>query len=209
MEILKKKWAKSALCLSLFTLFSVSLVVTVQATIYEKYILNSQRNRLQSQLAVMLPGISFNNNLIKSCGLYSDPAITGNEKYQIYTAKMNDEITGYVIQHKTGAGYGGDIVLLTSITPDGDILKVSVTRHNETPGLGDLILQTAEGWLDQFTGANLSNRKFAVKKEGGDFTYTTGATITPRAVVNAEKDLLEYFLNHKRRFDLEGSCNGD
>ena len=155
MEILKKKWAKSALCLSLFTLFSVSLVVTVQATIYEKYILNSQRNRL-----------------------------------------------------KTGAGYGGDIVLLTSITPDGDILKVSVTRHNETPGLGDLILQTAGGWLDQFTGANLSNRKFAVKKEGGDFTYTTGATITPRAVVNAEKDLLEYFLNHKRRFDLEGSCNG-
>ena len=177
MEILKKKWAKSALCLSLFTLFSVSLVVTVQATIYEKYILNSQRNRLQSQLAVMLPGISFNNNLI--------------------------------IQHKTGAGYGGDIVLLTSITPDGDILKVSVTRHNETPGLGDLILQTAGGWLDQFTGANLSNRKFAVKKEGGDFTYTTGATITPRAVVNAEKDLLEYFLNHKRRFELEGSCNGD
>ena len=77
MEILKKKWAKSALCLSLFTLFSVSLVVTVQATIYEKYILNSQRNRLQSQLAVMLPGISFNNNLIKSCGLYSDPAIWG------------------------------------------------------------------------------------------------------------------------------------
>ena len=75
--------------------------------------------------------------------------------------------------------------------------------------LGDLILQTAGGWLDQFTGANLSNRKFAVKKEGGDFTYTTGATITPRAVVNAEKDLLEYFLNHKRRFDLEGSCNGD
>lgn len=69
MEFLKKKWVKSAICLALFTLFSVSLVITVQATIYEKYVRNNQRSRLQNQLALMLPDIRYNNNLIKSCGL--------------------------------------------------------------------------------------------------------------------------------------------
>jgi electron transport complex protein RnfG len=209
MEFLKKKWVKSAICLALFTLFSVSLVITVQATIYEKYVRNNQRSHLQNQLALMLPDIRYNNNLIKSCGLYQDPQITNNEKYRIYTASFNNEVTGYIIQHMTNHGYSGEIVMLTSITPKGDIIKVSVMKHNETPGLGDIILQKSGQWLDQFIGANLSNRKYAVTKDGGDFTYTTGATITPRAVVNAEKDLLEYFLNHKRKFNLQGSCDGE
>ena len=206
MAISKKKWIKSALCLSIFTFFSVALIVVVQATIYERYVKNNQRTRLEKQLTTMLTNIRFNNNLIASCKLYQDPNITNDEKYQVYTAKFGEKTTGYIVQHVTNQGYAGIIQLLTSITPNGDIIKVSVMKHAETPGLGDLILQAGSEWLDQFVGANLSNKKFAVTKDGGDFTYTTGATITPRAVVNAEHDLLQYFLDHRRSFYLQQSC---
>ena len=39
---------------------------------------------------------------------------------------------------------------------------------------------------------------WAVKKDGGKFDQFTGATITPRAVVKAVYQSLEYFAEHRR-----------
>ncbi|MBW2935139.1 FMN-binding protein, partial [Escherichia coli] len=45
-------------------------------------------------------------------------------------------------------------------------------------------------WITHFAGKKISgadDAHWAVKKDGGDFDQFTGATITPRAVVNAVK----------------------
>ncbi|MGP8847297.1 FMN-binding protein, partial [Enterobacter hormaechei] len=45
-------------------------------------------------------------------------------------------------------------------------------------------------WITHFSGKTIAtgnDAHWAVKKDGGDFDQFTGATITPRAVVNAVK----------------------
>jgi electron transport complex protein RnfG len=39
--------------------------------------------------------------------------------------------------------------------------------------------------------------KWKVKRDGGDFDQMTGATITPRAIVKAVKNTLEYYQQHR------------
>ncbi len=65
-----------------------------------------------------------------------------------------------------------------------------VTQHHETPGLGDKIETRLSDWILHFAGKVIhgeGDTAFAVKKDGGEFDQFTGATITPRAVVNAVK----------------------
>ena len=73
-----------------------------------------------------------------------------------------------------------------------DDIKVD---HKETPGLGDNIDTLKSDWILQFNGlsyGDLSPSDWAVDKDGGRFDSFTGATITPRAVVNALKETLNY-----------------
>ena len=46
-----------------------------------------------------------------------------------------------------------------------------------------------------------------VKKEGGDFDQFTGATITPRAVVNQILKSLQYFENDRERLLTISAAN--
>ena len=73
------------------------------------------------------------------------------------------------------------------IEPNGKVLGVRVLQHAETPGLGDKIETRISDWILSFAGKlfSLENESsWAVKKDGGQFDQFTGATITPRAVVN-------------------------
>ena len=63
-------------------------------------------------------------------------------------------------------------------------------QHSETPGLGDKIEIKKSPWILSFKDTNLQNKSWEVKKNGGDFDSFTGATITPKAVVLAVKELL-------------------
>ena len=64
-----------------------------------------------------------------------------------------------------------------------------MTEHHETPGLGDKIELRLSDWITHFAGKKISVRMMRTGREedGGDFDQFTGATITPRAVVNAVK----------------------
>ena len=80
--------------------------------------------------------------------------------------------------------------LLTGIDAGGTVLGVRVVSHRETPGLGDPIELEKSDWILGFTGRSLlepRNSGWAVKRDGGEFDQFTGATITPRAVVQAVK----------------------
>jgi electron transport complex protein RnfG len=72
--------------------------------------------------------------------------------------------------------------------------------HSETPGLADQIDVARDDWILGFDGLSLGNppaERWAVKKDGGDFDQFSGATITPRAVVRAIKEGLEFFRDHQ------------
>lgn len=200
------KYLKVALTLSLFTFISISLVIFVQINVYEKYTKNDTNNRLRKQLEQMLPTVKYDNNIVQSCYLYKDEVLTNLQEFKIFVAKKNSKPVGYIIESLSNQGYGGEIKLLTGIKISNEIDTVIVTKHNETPGLGDAVMQSKSDWLNQFKGSSLKNKKFAVSKDGGDFIYTTGATITPRAIINGEKNLLEFVEKNNEKFTTYPKC---
>ena len=67
-------------------------------------------------------------------------------------------------------------------------------RDRETPGLGDAIDIKKSDWITNFNARSLKTlnpTQWQVKKDGGEFDQFTGATITPRAVVNAVFNTLD------------------
>ena len=140
----------------------------------------------QRQLLVeVVPQPHFDNNLLATCkqvSLVDAPFIN-----KLYIAKKQQNVTAYALQATAPDGYSGNIVLLIGIEPNGTILGVRTLEHKETPGLGDKIETRISDWIYTFTGKvfRLENEpQWAVKKDGGQFDQFTGATITPRAVVN-------------------------
>jgi electron transport complex protein RnfG len=103
---------------------------------------------------------------------------------------------GSVIPFRSTEGYSGTIQLLIALDQDQRIVGLRVIDHKETPGLGDKIDTRKTDWILSFNGlsyGDLSPNDWAVDKDGGRFDSFTGATITPRAVVNALRDTLSYF----------------
>jgi electron transport complex protein RnfG len=79
---------------------------------------------------------------------------------------------------------------------DGSVAGVRAVKHSETPGLGDAIDIKITEWVFGFNNKSLDNpvlSKWKVKRDGGVFDQFTGATITPRAVVQAVKNTLLYY----------------
>ncbi|WP_438879367.1 RnfABCDGE type electron transport complex subunit G, partial [Bacillus cereus group sp. Bce036] len=89
----------------------------------------------------------------------------------------------------------GAIKIIVGIDQQGNILGTRVLSHQETPGLGDKIDLRISDWILSFTGRQVNDdnqRQWQVRKDGGQFDQFTGATITPRAVVKAVKQTVEY-----------------
>ncbi|MDQ6950928.1 MAG: RnfABCDGE type electron transport complex subunit G [Mariprofundales bacterium] len=122
--------------------------------------------------------------------------IKGNDE-PIYVARQHDRVTGFAWVVRAPDGYSGNIDILLGLTPNGAIHAIRIVRHQETPGLGDGIVRN-HNWVDSFIGRTLDNAHWAVRKDGGDFDQFTGATISPRAVVNAVHRGLTWFHQHHK-----------
>jgi electron transport complex protein RnfG len=86
--------------------------------------------------------------------------------------------------------------LLVGIDASGTITGIRVLEHRETPGLGDLIEADKSDWILQFNGKSIGAPAisgWAIKRDGGEFDQLTGASITPRSVINAIRETLLYF----------------
>ncbi len=93
-------------------------------------------------------------------------------------------------------GYSGPIRLLVGIDVEGTVTAVQVLEHRETPGLGDRVEAGKSDWVKQFDGRSLINPTpdgWEIKRDGGEFDQLTGASVTPRAIVNAVRETLLYF----------------
>ena len=139
-------------------------------------------------LLQVIPQNYFDNNPAESGAIPQDERLQGIQK--IYLAKKNGQISAYAYETTAPDGYSGNIRLLVGLTPQGEVLGVRVIEHHETPGLGDKIELRISDWILSFNNQPINNdnlSEWAVKKDGGKFDQFSGATITPRAIVNQVK----------------------
>ncbi|TDQ59117.1 electron transport complex protein RnfG [Mesocricetibacter intestinalis] len=139
----------------------------------------------QELLLQVIPQRYFDNDLLSSCVRSDNPQFG-----KIYIAEQRDKISAYAFETTAPDGYSGNIRLLVGITPAGEVLGVRVIEHHETPGLGDKIELRISHWILSFNNKKISADNlsdWAVKKDGGKFDQFSGATITPRAIVNQVK----------------------
>ena len=122
---------------------------------------------------------------------------TEDESIQV-VRDNNGLAVAFILPALATDGYSGDIRFLVGINLDSEITGVRVIEHRETPGLGDKIDLKKSDWILSFNGKALNNPQggWAVTKDGGEFDAFTGATITPRAVVNRIKAVLDYYALH-------------
>jgi len=158
----------------------------------------------------VLPRTEYDNDLLAdSVLLPADPLLGTDEPLPLYRARKGGQPVAVVFEAVAPDGYAGRIGLLLAIRADGAIAGVRVTRHKETPGLGDYIepkkdKNKARPWITQFDGlryADVSDAAWKVKKDGGRFDSMAGATVTPRAVVKAVRKASRYVAeNHERLY---------
>ncbi len=145
--------------------------------------------------AQILPPGMYDNDMIAECYLVTDPMLGNNLPHRLYVARKNGEPVAAVLESTAPDGYSGAIQLLVAADFNQTVLGSRVTEHKETPGLGDKIDTRISDWITTLSDTHVDSAAdphWAVKKDGGDFDQFTGATITPRAVVNAVRKTAVY-----------------
>lgn len=114
-----------------------------------------------------------------------------------------------VLPWKAPNAYQDEILFFITINRDGIIKQVRVSKHKETPGLGDKIERAKSDWILSFNSKKLSSPKdFQVKKYGGQFDSFSGATITPQAMVKSVYQALVYVNQYHKLLFIEAD-NGE
>ncbi|WP_455864549.1 electron transport complex subunit RsxG [Pantoea agglomerans] len=137
----------------------------------------------------VVPTDLYNNHIQQECYIVTDTALGAGPQH-VYLARKDDKPVAAAVETTAPDGYSGAIKMIVGADFNGKVLGVRVVEHHETPGLGDKIELRISNWINSFNGVQLKGKddaRFAVKKDGGTFDQFTGATITPRAVVNASK----------------------
>ncbi|MDT8424511.1 MAG: electron transport complex subunit RsxG [Methyloprofundus sp.] len=183
----------AALRIGLFSFIIVGLVSVVYHGTKEKIADNERRALLQSLQSVIDKRL-YDNDLAND-----KIRLNANEKnHTIYRARKAGQPIAAIITSTTTQGYNGTIDLLIALNVSGTINGVRVLNHRETPGLGDAIELKKSAWILSFNQLPLQTLdQWAVKRDGGSFDQFTGATITPRAIVNEVKNTAVFFQQHQ------------
>ncbi len=183
-----KTMRKHGVTLALFAIGSTGLTAAIDQ-LTKNTIAQQAAGQQKALFDQVVPANMYNNDLQKSCYLVEAAAL-GKGQHRVYIATQNDAPVAAVLESTAPDGYSGAIQLLVGADFHGTVLGSRVIEHHETPGLGDKIELRLSDWITHFAGKKIDSENdshWAVKKDGGDFDQFTGATITPRAVVNAVK----------------------
>lgn len=192
---------KNSGVLAIFALLATGLVSVTHLLTKDK-IIEQQQKELLKVLNQVIPAQSHDNELYKSCTVITNEQYLGTSSpMPAYIATKAAQPTGVAIEAIAPDGYNGAIKIVVGLDMKGGVTGVRVLSHQETPGLGDKIDTRVTDWIDSFTGKKLQGEKdpaWAVRKDGGNFDQFTGATITPRAIVKAVKNVSLYFERHQQ-----------
>lgn len=190
----------AALILTGFAVVGTGLVVVTYSGTKD-IIAEAQRAALEASLNQLVPADRYDNRVTEDRIDIVAPQWLGTDRpVTVYRARKNGQPVALFATPVAPDGYSGPIQLLVGIYADGTLAGVRVLAHKETPGLGDAIDEKRSPWILAFAGKSLDNpdlERWKVKKDGGVFDQFTGATITPRAVVKATRQFMEYAQTHR------------
>lgn len=142
---------------------------------------------------------SYDNQPLEQPLTLAEPVLRHSTLIGGYRATRKTQ-TVAVLLRSVSEGYAGNIELLIAIDANGTLLGVKTLRQNETPALGGPIGDWPNRWLAVFIGKSRDDppdAEWALKKDQGQFDQMAGATVTSRAAVNAIRDALRYFDQHR------------
>jgi electron transport complex protein RnfG len=185
----------------------LTAVVALVANVTRDRIRHNEQAWITQRLDALVAPATHDNDLLTDSIAVTAPDLLGSaQPVRIYRARRAGAPVAAVIRAIAPDGYRGPIELLVAIGQDSRLIGVQVIRHDETPGLGDAFESRDVHWLDRFRGRSLTDPpppRWTVRRDGGDFDAFTGATITPRAIVKAVRNALDYYQrNSKQIFDL-------
>jgi len=164
--------------LTLVVLLSVVALTLVDGVTAERIAAN-KREAIKQMLAALFPTMA-DFVYDEETGLYSlygEEAVSVDEETGESLVDQSFPAVGYAFM-TNGKGYGGKIGILVGVETNRTLRGIRVISHQETPGLGSKITNTA--FLDQFTG--LVSDQLMLARDGGAIDAITGATISSRAV---------------------------
>ncbi|MBA0166191.1 MULTISPECIES: electron transport complex subunit RsxG [Pectobacterium] len=180
---------RHATTLALFAAFTTAVTAMVNM-LTEPTISHQAMLQQKMLLDQVVPAELYNSDMQKECYVVTNPALGSSAPHRVFIARQNGEAVAAALESTAPDGYSGAVQLLVGADFHGKVLGVRVTEHHETPGLGDKIEVRISDWITRFSGQTVQSAqdaRWAVKKEGGMFDQFTGATITPRAVINSVK----------------------
>lgn len=176
-----------------FTLAFTGFMAAIYSATKSEIAASAQEEKLKL-ISEVLPPDRYDNVLLDDYAVIpAAPELGLSEPSRIYRARKAGNPVALVFEAAAADGYSGRIGLLIALGADGRVGGVRITEHKETPGLGDYIdpkkdKNKTRPWITQFNGRGLDDvpqAHWQVKKDGGQFDYMTGATISARAVSNA------------------------
>ncbi|MEH8020578.1 MULTISPECIES: electron transport complex subunit RsxG [Rheinheimera] len=201
--------SKNALALGVVAVLCVAILSLVHIQTEPRI----EQQRQASKIAILsevLPSVEANQALLQDCIQVTDQALLGRSSPQaLYRWRKDGQLAAYLIETTAPDGYSGNIDLIVAVTPEGTILGTRILNHQETPGLGDKIEARRSPWIFSFNDKTVTDNnasKWAVRKDGGDFDQFTGATITPRAVINAVRKATLFIQQHPELATQPANC---
>ncbi|MCH7822212.1 MAG: electron transport complex subunit RsxG [Proteobacteria bacterium] len=191
---------KSGTTLALIAAICTTLVAATYELTTERIAAN-EKSLLEKSLQPVLAGVIYDTDIGESRLVIAPPHdLPGSDEALIYRVYFDEQPVAALFAVTARNGYSGSIRILLGVDFDGVVTGLRILQHRETPGLGDKIVSARSDWVYQFDGRSIGDpdvTAWAIRGDGGEFDQLTGASITPRAVVNAMRDTLIYYEAHR------------
>ncbi len=168
---------------AIFVVAGVIMGLTYQQTYPVRF--QAEKKEKEEALKEMAPDAT---DPIKAAGTWT----VNNKPYEYYVATANGTPVASIAE-TAGKGYSSFIKMLVSIDSDLKIRDVKVLDMNETPGLGDQVLEKT--FLDQFKGKSLSQIVLVKTETKENIQAVSGATYSSRGVTNGVKDAVQMLVD--------------
>lgn len=191
---LLREIVKPALWLAGYALIGAITLAFIFAQTEERIAAN-ERQALLERINTLIPQAAYDNDPLTDQITLTATVLDSADPVTVYRARKHGQPVSTIFVITSPNGYSGNIRMVVGVHADQTLAGVRVVAHKETPGLGDGIDANKSDWIQQFAGLSLNNpdsKRWAVKKDGGQFDQFTGATITPRAVVNTIRTVLDW-----------------
>ncbi|HTG00528.1 MAG TPA: RnfABCDGE type electron transport complex subunit G [Nitrospirota bacterium] len=168
----------------IFVVAGVIMAMTYQQTYPVRF--QAEKKEKEEALKEMAPNAT---DPIKPAGTWN----AENKTYEYYRATADGKPVAY-ISETAGKGYSSFIKMLVSLGPDMKVNDVKVMDMNETPGLGDQVLE--KSFLDQFKGKALTQIVLIKGETKENIQAISGATYSSRGVTNGVRDAVKTLMDN-------------